>query len=365
MPAHTKPLLALTAGDLMTGPVEVIHQRTTLPEAARLLLHARVSGAPVVDDEGRCVGVLSATDLARWVESSQTGGRPESSQVQTCRYLDGEHCTLPVGACPIQGVGRPTGGNEAPVCRMPHCVFSDWQVVIEALPAQEVLRYMTADPVLISPETPLAKVARMMVDAQIHRLIVVDPERRPVGVVSGTDVVAAVARFAAHPHQAGAPARTILCPTDFSEAASAAFPVACSLARGRGARVVLLHVYPPPLCHGEVVARRQPDRYEDDLWRLLGGYQSSAPDVHVEPRLVEGDAIKEILRQAGEEGCDLIVLGTQGRTGLARLLLGSVAEQVLRQAPCPVLTVRPSTAGGAEASRATAEKPGEVACPLS
>jgi len=55
---------------------------------------------------------------------------------------------------------------------------------------------------------------------------------------------------------------------------------------------------------------------------------------------VEGDVATEILRLAQETGSDLIVMGTHGRTGLARLLMGSVAEQVVRKAPCPVLTVK-------------------------
>jgi nucleotide-binding universal stress UspA family protein len=143
--------------------------------------------------------------------------------------------------------------------------------------------------------------------------------------------------------------RTILHPTDFSEAAEAAFQLACSVARDHRARVVLLHVYRPPVCHGRAVARRQPDSYEEDLRRMLRRLRAREPAVQVEHRLTEGDVVGEILRLAGELGCDLIVLGTHGRTGLARLLLGSVAEQVLRQAPCPVLVAKapPPPAGPA------------------
>jgi nucleotide-binding universal stress UspA family protein len=64
------------------------------------------------------------------------------------------------------------------------------------------------------------------------------------------------------------------------------------------------------------------------------------PSVLVERRLEEGDPIGEILRAAAEVPCDLIVMGTHGRTGLARLLMGSVAEEVVRKAPCPVVTVK-------------------------
>jgi len=74
--------------------------------------------------------------------------------------------------------------------------------------------------------------------------------------------------------------------------------------------------------------------------------------------MLSEDPAGEILRLAAEVECDLIVLGTHGRTGLGRVLLGSVAEQVLRRAPCPVLTVKMPlpAAGSAEAPLATAEK---------
>jgi nucleotide-binding universal stress UspA family protein len=133
--------------------------------------------------------------------------------------------------------------------------------------------------------------------------------------------------------------RTILHATDFSERSERAFHLACSLARDHGARLVILHVYPPPVAHGEVVARRQPNGYEEELWNTLRQLQAPDPKVKVEHRLEEGEAAAEILRVARESSCDLIVLGMHGRTGLRRLLMGSVAEQVVRQAPCPVLTV--------------------------
>jgi nucleotide-binding universal stress UspA family protein len=64
--------------------------------------------------------------------------------------------------------------------------------------------------------------------------------------------------------------------------------------------------------------------------------------VTVTHRLAEGDPAKEIVREAQELNCDLVVLGTQGRTGLRRVLLGSVADKVLRRATCPVVTVGPA-----------------------
>jgi nucleotide-binding universal stress UspA family protein len=136
------------------------------------------------------------------------------------------------------------------------------------------------------------------------------------------------------------PAHTILYPTDFSERAAEAFPLACSLARDHGARLLILHVYPPPLDHSEVVARRQGIGYHEELWKRLHEIQSSDPKVCLEYLLAEGEPEQKILDAAAQTNCDLIVMGTHGRTGLRRVILGSVAEQIVRHASCPVLTVK-------------------------
>lgn len=136
------------------------------------------------------------------------------------------------------------------------------------------------------------------------------------------------------------PFRTILHPTDFSEPAEMALSLACSLARAHHAQLVVLHVMPSPVCWGEVVARRGPDGVEEQIWREnLAPLASDAPDLNIEKWLEQGDPVEQILNVAEETSCDLIVMGTHGRKGVPRLLLGSVAEKVLRNAPCPVLTV--------------------------
>lgn len=132
--------------------------------------------------------------------------------------------------------------------------------------------------------------------------------------------------------------RTILYPTDFSDTAAAAFPLAVALARDYGAKLIVLYVEPPPSSYGEVVARRQDTT--DGLWRLLQELQPPTPNVRVEHRLEEGDPAKVIVRVAEEEHADMIIMGTHGRTGLGRLFMGSVAEHVLRHASCLVLSVR-------------------------
>jgi nucleotide-binding universal stress UspA family protein len=136
--------------------------------------------------------------------------------------------------------------------------------------------------------------------------------------------------------------RTVLCPTDFSPCSKDAFQVAAELARSRAAHLVVLHVVPVPLktlggtqgvpAGTEEIALKE---REAQLAAL------KAPEgVPMETRLEVGDAVETILRIARETGSELIALGTHGRTGVRRILLGSVAEQVLRRATCPVLTVR-------------------------
>lgn len=137
--------------------------------------------------------------------------------------------------------------------------------------------------------------------------------------------------------------RTILYPTDFSAPSESAFELACALARDYGARLWIVHVAPPPAAvMGEFGALPPPpDEYgRADLEEKLRRLQDRAPKIAVRCQLQRGDAATEILKAAQESGCDLIVMGTHGRTALRRLLMGSVAEQVLRRAPCPVLTVK-------------------------
>jgi nucleotide-binding universal stress UspA family protein len=136
--------------------------------------------------------------------------------------------------------------------------------------------------------------------------------------------------------------RTILHPTDLSPLSGCAFRLACSLARDHGARLIVLFVNPPDVLLADSPYLPPPDpaqiweRLQDELEML----QSPDPAVVVEHVLKEGDPSEEILRTVQETDCDLIVMGTHGRTGVRRLLMGSVAEHILRKAACPVLTVK-------------------------
>jgi nucleotide-binding universal stress UspA family protein len=135
--------------------------------------------------------------------------------------------------------------------------------------------------------------------------------------------------------------RVILHPTDFSESSQAALTVARSLARDLGSRLVILHVTPPAiLVDGSIAAEIDPSTYRaalEDLRSRLDGPDLKYP---IETRLILGSDREEILRTAEEIGCDLIVMGTHGRTALGRLLMGSVAESVLPRACCPVMIVK-------------------------
>jgi nucleotide-binding universal stress UspA family protein len=137
-----------------------------------------------------------------------------------------------------------------------------------------------------------------------------------------------------------APIHTILYPTDFSEPSDYAFHLACAVARDYGARVIALHVEQLPVfAYGEGMVPPDPEGLQAAARGRLDQL-APYPTVRVEQWLEEGDPIEVILEVAKEVNADLIVMGTHGRKGLARILLGSVAEQVGRQAPCPVLTVR-------------------------
>jgi nucleotide-binding universal stress UspA family protein len=135
--------------------------------------------------------------------------------------------------------------------------------------------------------------------------------------------------------------RTILHPTDFSDYSDHAFRLACSLAHDYGARLVVLHVAELPVMvggEGVLVLPRAVDL--EPLREQLAQIEPEDPRVDVERQIVVGEAAAEILRVAAEIKCDLIIMGTHGRRGLRRLVMGSVAEKVVRTAPCPVLTVK-------------------------
>ncbi len=150
----TKPLASLTAADVMTRDPVVILRHVSLRTAAHLLSRSQVTGAPVVNAWGECIGVLSATDFLHWAE-----------------------------------------GHKKPDWSKGESVCTEWQVMEpDLLPEDDVAAYMTPDPVMADQDTSLFALARMMVDAHVHRVIIVDADRRPVGIVTTTDILAALAQ---------------------------------------------------------------------------------------------------------------------------------------------------------------------------
>lgn len=135
---------------------------------------------------------------------------------------------------------------------------------------------------------------------------------------------------------------TILHPTDFTGPSAAAFHVACALARDYRAHLVISHVATEPLIIFSEVAGIPPmlDDSKEALMAKLMEMEVHDDTLHVTRHMDEGEPAEEILRTAALFGADLIVMGTHGRRGLARLLVGSVAERVMREAACPVLTLR-------------------------
>jgi nucleotide-binding universal stress UspA family protein len=134
---------------------------------------------------------------------------------------------------------------------------------------------------------------------------------------------------------------------DFSGPADSALRYAIALAGELGARLVLTHVFQVPSYAFPDAVVPVPPETVDELRRSCEARlgilcrHAAASGVTAEPLLVEGSAFVEIIRAARKVGSDLIVMGTHGRTGLRHALLGSVAEKVVRKAPCPVLVVRP------------------------
>jgi nucleotide-binding universal stress UspA family protein len=138
--------------------------------------------------------------------------------------------------------------------------------------------------------------------------------------------------------------RKILVPTDFSAHADEAFRVAHTLARALGAEVILVHVAHTPAVVSEA-GRLLTDPRTGKMANLWDRFQNILPNdsrVRVEHQVIIADrpGAKHILEILDKLGCDLIVMGTHGRSCLKHLLLGRVTEEVVRLARCPVMVVK-------------------------
>jgi CBS domain-containing membrane protein len=151
-----KPLVSLCADDLMSSDVIVISEQMSLQGAARILSRAQVSGAPVVDADNRCVGILSALDFLHWAEN---------------------------------------GGKATTPCQCTDTAWKPWQMLDQPEHATTLVsEVMTRHPVTAPRRATIGELSRMMLDAHIHRVLIVDNDDKPVGIVTSTDILAAIAR---------------------------------------------------------------------------------------------------------------------------------------------------------------------------
>lgn len=142
--------------------------------------------------------------------------------------------------------------------------------------------------------------------------------------------------------------KPIILATDFSPASKAALVKAIEMARKEGAELIVAHVYEPPadLSHSgvadDVIAAELEETIRHDVERQLETVLAEVrkEEVPVRGEILAGHAAKRLADLADKTGAGLLVVGTHGRTGLRKIVLGSIASQVIATAPCPVLTVR-------------------------
>ncbi|TVM00128.1 MAG: universal stress protein [Candidatus Brocadia sp. WS118] len=139
--------------------------------------------------------------------------------------------------------------------------------------------------------------------------------------------------------------KKILCPVDHSECSYLALKYAISLALKDEAKLYLMHVIDIRLYDTEIYKFSPYKLNEIDLTKIREDLMKSLPEgtldvLEIETIVVKGVPFHEIINAAAAIDADLVVIGTHGRTGLSHAVMGSVAEKVVRKAPCPVLTVR-------------------------
>lgn len=160
------------------------------------------------------------------------------------------------------------------------------------------------------------------------------------------------------------PIRKILVPTDFSPHAEEAFRQALGVAGPLGASVVVLHVTRPPavVVEGGRLLTNPSGVEPSDLWAEFRRIKAGAPGVGVEHEVIVADRpdVSHILEILERTGCDLIVMGTHGLTGLKHRLFGSLTEEVVRHARCPVMVVKAlaATSAAVRVPEETTKSPG-------
>jgi len=141
--------------------------------------------------------------------------------------------------------------------------------------------------------------------------------------------------------------KTLLVPTDFSDHSLRALPYAVSLAERFGAKLKVVYVNEPSLQVSDVAWVAVDDRSSNQnhverarrqLERII--LDQVPRDVPADAEILSGDPVETVVEYARENGVDLIVMATHGRGGISHVLMGSVAEHIVRKAPCPVLTLK-------------------------
>jgi nucleotide-binding universal stress UspA family protein len=277
--------------------------------------------------------------------------REGESRILVVHVLEAVHIAMePIAsgpsAAPFSIDERYGGYHEAVKERLRETYVPTTQIDIQyqtrdGAPAEEILRVaeeIGADLIAMGTHgrTGLSRIRAGSVAETVLR-----EARCPVLAIRSTDAVKEPVREV----------RAILAAIDFSDDSKDAARVARSIAAHLGARLVLLHVATMDVVPGVVpmVYDLQPDH--DFLAALKTQFEGPDLKAPIEVVLRQGVAASEILSVAETMGCDLIVIGTHGRSGIVRLLMGSVAEAVLRRANCPVLMIKPA----AHVRRSTAE----------
>jgi CBS domain-containing protein len=143
----------LCAGDVVHRTALVLKQEMRVDKAEHLLLTQRLRAAPVADRSGKCVGVLSVGEILRWNLN-----------------------------------GRPSGPSHVEATT---CVWCDWQIVeVKSTGRDDIVHCMIRNPLLVTPDTRLAKIAKSLIDPHRRPVVVVDEARRPIGLLSSEDLLA-------------------------------------------------------------------------------------------------------------------------------------------------------------------------------
>lgn len=139
--------------------------------------------------------------------------------------------------------------------------------------------------------------------------------------------------------------KKILAPTDCSEPSVDAMRFAIELAKQHQAHLIIFHVVSPPnpfvYTQASAIELAKSDS-KTNVEKMVEEYWESLGETDIEPEFIikEGDPFDKIMRYAKQKACNLIVMGTHGRTGIMHIMMGSVAEKVVRYSPIPVLTVK-------------------------